>query len=110
YPNGFSARLLTTSQYEMHQMTAVVVQAELKKIGIDVTLDLVDWATQVSRGNAAEYDFAVIGTSAEMNDPDLYSQFYQSGPVRFTQSAHFKDEHIDALLEVARTELDEARR
>ena len=47
YPDGFTARLLATSQYDMHQNTAIAVQSELAKIGITVELDLPDWATRL---------------------------------------------------------------
>lgn len=47
--------------YSMHQQTAFAVQAELKKIGIDVTLDLPDWATRIEKNTKGEYDFLVAG-------------------------------------------------
>ncbi len=61
YPDGFSATLLSTSQYTFLQDNALSVQEDLRAIGIDVTLDAPDWSTRVSKGNAGEYDIAVSG-------------------------------------------------
>lgn len=70
HPDGFDCTLLSTAQYGMHTSTAEIAQAYLSMIGINVTLDLPDWATRVQKGNAGEYDIAVMGTSADSNDPD----------------------------------------
>lgn len=70
HPDGFDCTLLSTAQYGMHTATAEIAQAYLSMIGINVTLDLPDWATRVQKGNAGEYDIAVMGTSADSNDPD----------------------------------------
>ena len=69
-PNGFSCKLLSTAQYGMHKDTAEVVQQHLAEIGIQVELVLPDWATRVNMGNRGQYEFAVMGTAAENNDPD----------------------------------------
>ncbi len=70
FPSGFSATLLSTAQYGMHKITAEVVQQDLAAIGITVRLNLPDWATRVALGNRGQYEFAVMGSAAESNDPD----------------------------------------
>lgn len=69
YPDGFSATLLSTSQYTFLQDNALSVQEDLRAIGIDVTLDAPDWSTRVSKGNAGEYDIAVSGDAGVVTDP-----------------------------------------
>lgn len=69
YPDGFSATLLSTSQYTFLQDNALSVQEDLRAIGIDVTLDAPDWSTRVSKGNAGEYDIAVSGDAGVITDP-----------------------------------------
>ncbi|MFF5074077.1 ABC transporter substrate-binding protein, partial [Micromonospora olivasterospora] len=61
YPNGFKARMLSSSQYDFHQNTAVSVQADLKAIGIDLEMNLPDWPTRLQLGAKGEYDIAVYG-------------------------------------------------
>ncbi|SDD06230.1 glutathione transport system substrate-binding protein [Paenibacillus sp. UNCCL117] len=110
YPNGFKAKLLATSQYAFHQQTAVAVQSELKKVGIEVELDLPDWATRIKKNTEGSYDFVVAGTSGDITDGDWLSNFYAGGAVRLNNSAYFDDAEINKLLAEGRKELDEAKR
>ena len=106
YADGFTARLLATSQYDFHQQTAVAVQAELAKIGIQLELDLPDWATRLEQNLAADYDLLVIGTAGDIADPDFLSDFYQSGEVRLNNAPGFADARIDELLQLGRSTLN----
>lgn len=110
YPNGFKAKLLSTSQYGMHEQTAVAVQSELKKIGIEVELELPDWATRINKNVQGEYQFLVAGTSGDITDGDWMSNFYQGGPARLNNSANFDDEQINGLLAQGKKEKDPAKR
>lgn len=112
YPDGFEARLLSTSQYGFHQNTAIAVQAELAKVGIKVTLDLPDWSGRIAKNNAGDYDFLVAGTAGDIADPDWLSNFFYGGEqlVRLNNSAHFNDPQINELLDKGRVTLDAAER
>lgn len=110
YPNGFKARLLATSQYAFHQQTAVVVKAELAKIGIDLELDLPDWAARGQKNLKGDYDMLVVGTAGDITDPDFVSDYYESGPVRLNNSPGFADAKVDELLKAGRSELSDAKR
>jgi len=110
YPNGFKARLLSTSQFAFHQQTAVVVKAELAKIGIDLELDLPDWATRLQKNGKGDYDLLVVGTAGDINDPDSISDYYQSGDIRLNNSPGWVDARVDELLKQGRAELDETKR
>ncbi|MFD2238248.1 ABC transporter substrate-binding protein [Aureimonas populi] len=108
YPDGFTARLVSTSQYSFHQNTAIAVQSELAKIGITVTLDMPDWTNRMAKVTTADYDFAIMGTVGEITDPDWLSQFYYGGEnlVRTTNAPYFSDPEIDALLDEGRATVD----
>lgn len=106
YPNGFTARLLATSQYEFHQQTAVAVQAELAKVGIQLELDLPDWATRLDQNLAGDYDMLVVGTAGDIADPDYLSDYYQSGDIRLNNAPGYSNPRVDELLEMGRSTLD----
>lgn len=98
YADGFSATLLTTSQYTFLQDTALSVQADLKEIGIDVKLDAPDWSTRVSKGNAGEYDLAVSGDTGVVTDPS-YLRSWVVDSRNFNASWGYKNETITKLLD-----------
>ncbi|WHH60103.1 ABC transporter substrate-binding protein [Petroclostridium sp. X23] len=110
YPNGFSCRLLSSSSYSMHQQTAIAVQSDLKKIGIELTLDLPDWATRMSKVGEKNYDIFINAMTGDYSDPDWLSNFMQSGAHTFNKSADFADAEVDRLLMEGRKTLDETQR
>ncbi|ANY09324.1 ABC transporter substrate-binding protein [Pseudonocardia sp. HH130630-07] len=97
YPGGFTATLLTTSQYAFHQDTAVSVQADLAAVGIAVTLDNPDYATRIQQGNAGDYQLAVNGNGGIVNDPAFLSDFLV-GPANYKRSFGFTDPVTEELL------------
>lgn len=109
YPDGFTARMLSTSQYAFHKDTAVSVQSDLAAVGIKLDLDLPDWATRVSKGNAGDYDIAVSGSAGVVNDPSFLSKFVQ-GPAEHTRSFGYDNGRINSLLAQGLSETDESKR
>ncbi|WP_399141036.1 ABC transporter substrate-binding protein [Streptomyces sp. NBUA17] len=97
HPGGFSATLLTTSQYAFHQDTAVSVQSDLERVGIRVTLENPDYATRIQLGNSGDYDLAVNGNGGIVNDPAFLSDFLV-GPANYKRSFGYTDERTEELL------------
>ena len=110
-PNGFSTTLLSTAQYGMHKSTAEVVQQNLAAVGIQVELNLPDWATRVNLGNKGQYEFCVQGTTMDNNDPDgLASLMDGELPPNNARSVGIRTPEIHALFAEGRAEFDEAKR
>ena len=108
---GFACTLLSTAQYGMHKSTAEVVQQQLGEIGIDVKLNLPDWATRVSLGNRGQYEFCVQGQAADNNDPDGLSAYIDGSlPLDNARSANLPTPEIHELLAQGRAEFDPAKR
>lgn len=112
YPNGFNCTMLSTAQYGMHQSTAEVVQAYLAMVGINATLDLPDWSTRVQQGNEGRYDLAVMGTTADSNDPDGLTNILDGSlPPSFARSFGVSVDAVNAALAEGRATFDpDARR
>jgi len=111
HADGFEATLLSTAQYGMHKDTAEVVQQNLAEAGIQVKLNLPDWATRVSLGNRGQYDFAVMGSAGDFNDPDALTNFLDgSRGNSYVRSFGFADPEINGLLAEGRQELDPTKR
>lgn len=109
YPNGFTATLLSNSTYSMHKDTALSVQQDLAKVGINCSVELPDWATRVARGNSGQYDFAVGGADGQLNDPDWLSLFLVGG-AGLQRSVGTLDPRFGTLLASARATTDQAAR
>ena len=111
HANGFSATLLSTAQYGMHKNTAEVVQQNLAAIGINVKLNLPDWAKRVSIGNQGQYDFAVMGSAGDFNDPDALTKFMDGSlAASYARSYGFKDARISELFAKGRQEANFEKR
>lgn len=109
YPNGFTATMLSSAQYDFHENTAVSVQNDLAAIGIDLEMNLPDWPTRLELGAAGEYDIAVYGTGGLTNDPAFLSEILT--PLGSQNAPYgYDDPQVNDLLAQGRAEIDpEAR-
>jgi ABC-type transport system substrate-binding protein len=109
--SGFSTTLLSTAQYGMHKSTAEVVQQNLAAVGIQVQLNLPDWATRVNLGNRGQYEFCVQGTTGDNGDFDgLASLLDGELPPNNARSVGIPTPEIHALFAQGRAEFDPAKR
>jgi peptide/nickel transport system substrate-binding protein len=110
-PNGFACKLISTAQYGMHKDTAEVVQQSLAAVGIQVELVLPDWATRVTLGNRGQYDFGIMGSAGDFNDPDSMGQFLDGSlSTTYVRSHGYSNPKISELFARGRAELDAGRR
>ena len=108
---GFSCTLLSTAQYGMHKSTAEIVQAHLGELGIEVKLNLPDWAGRVDAAGKGRYEFMVQGTTADNNDPDGLAPLIDGElPANMARSWAFPTPEIHALFAKGRAEFDIAKR
>ncbi|KZL89005.1 ABC transporter substrate-binding protein [Clostridium magnum] len=110
YPNGFKVKILSSSTYDFHKQTALVIQDSLKKIGIDAEVELPDWSTRIERSNKGDYQILVSGTAGNIVDMDWCTNYFASGNPRMNSAAWFADEEVDKLLNEGRSTLDPAKR
>lgn len=109
YGDGFSAVLLSTSQYGMHQTTAEICQKNLQDIGIDCKVELYDWATVVQKDTEGQYQFRIHGLATDIPDPAFLTTFFQTGS-RYAKSNGFSDPQIDQWLQEGLATVDQAKR
>jgi peptide/nickel transport system substrate-binding protein len=104
YPNGFNTRIVTSPTYEGGVAVAQVIQEQLRAIGVNATLDTIEWGTYINRWVARDFD-TMIELRGGDPDPDrfLYRTFHSTGAVN---NFLFKDAPIDRLLERGRVNVD----
>ena len=87
-----------------------MVQSELKGIGVDVELQLLDGATAISQLLKGNYEALYSGWDLDP-DPDPYAIFHSSQfPPRGQNFVYYKNPEADRLIEAGRRELDQAKR
>jgi glutathione transport system substrate-binding protein len=108
YPNGIEFTLLTSSTYSFFEQSAIAVQASLKEVGINITLDAPDWSTYNAKLRSGEYDALINGYLANVSDPDWISALYATGANYNT--GHFEMPEFDELLLKGRTSTNSEER
>ncbi|MGH2375320.1 MAG: ABC transporter substrate-binding protein [bacterium] len=108
HPRGFTTRIVTSPTYEGGIAVAQVIQEQLRAIGVNATLENIEWGTYINRWVARDFD-TMIELRGGDPDPDrfLYRTFHSTGAVN---NFLFKDGGIDRLLERGRVNLDPDRR
>jgi len=75
---GEPFRILVTSSYQEYYNAAIVIEQELKEIGINAQLSVVDWGTFLTtRKDASQYDAFITGTTV----PAVPNQILYLSPV-----------------------------
>ena len=108
-PRGLAFTLITRSNPPIFQQAAELIKDQLKEIGADMTIQLVDVPALVSAMKAGEHQvgYQALGSGP---DPDswVYPDFSSKGAANsFT---HYQNKDVDSLLGRARTTLDPAAR
>jgi peptide/nickel transport system substrate-binding protein len=107
-PEGFAPGLLTWSQYEFLSNTSVVVQEQLRQIGIEAEIDPQENGIYIERYFSGDFDIAVMGASGYMDPNEWLEQSLKTdGP---NNAAGFSDPNLDALLEEGLIEQDQEAR
>lgn len=92
------------------QQVGQLVQSELKKIGVNVNVVLMDGATAIQRMFGGNYDAAYLSWDMDP-DPDPYALFHSSQvPERGQNFVFYSNPEADRLMESARRELDMSKR
>jgi peptide/nickel transport system substrate-binding protein len=107
-PNGVSFTFLIPSGSPVNAQLAQFVQSELQPAGITVNIKQETFATLLNDTNNFNYQAALLGWSGRP-DPDgnMYSWFHTGGGFNTMQ---YSSPQVDALLEKARTDNDQAQR
>lgn len=101
--------IVTTSGSETNTQIMTIVQAQLKEIGINLDLQQLEWGAFLSTTAMGETDLFYMGWSNSSADGDYgMSALLDSDLMGAAGNRSFyKNERLDELLDMGRTELDE---
>lgn len=107
YPNGFSLTITVPSNYVVHVNAAQVIAEELKAIGIDAKINLVEWATWLSDVyQGRKFEATVVGFDASFLTARALLERWIS--TNGKNMINFSDPEYDETLQAAFTAVDEA--
>ncbi|MGZ8710702.1 MAG: ABC transporter substrate-binding protein [Thermoanaerobaculia bacterium] len=89
---------------------AQMVQAEMKRVGVDLELATLEPSVAIQRILSGNYQSAYLGFDLD-NDPDPFNILHSSQfPPRGQNFVYFGNREIDRLIEASRRELDRSKR
>jgi peptide/nickel transport system substrate-binding protein len=108
YPDGFSTTILSWSQYSFLSNAAVVVQDQLKQIGISADVNLEENAAFIKDYLDNNFDLTVSGTSAYVDPNDIYLRNF--GTNQPSNAVRYSNPKADDLIAQAVATTDQAKR
>lgn len=107
----FAFTLMTNNGNEVRRDIATLVQDQLRRVGIEVRVELYEWAVFITRFvNKREFDAVVLGWSLPQDDFDQFQIWHSSqrNPDQLNMVG-YADEETDRLLEALRQEFNRER-
>lgn len=109
FADGFSTVITSWSQYSFLSNAAVVLQEQLRQIGIESELNLVENATMVEQVYTGKtYEITVTGESAYVDPNTLILPNFKSG--ESGNFVNYSNTDVDALIEQGIASTDQAER
>ncbi|HEY6000947.1 MAG TPA: peptide-binding protein [bacterium] len=103
--------VMTNQGNKTREQCAQIIQKNLKAVGIDVSIRVVEWAAFLKEFvNPRKFDAIILGWSLS-RDPDQYDIWHSSktGPAELNHVS-FKNAEVDSLLEKGRRTFDQEQR
>ncbi|UCZ52843.1 glutathione ABC transporter substrate-binding protein [Bacillus shivajii] len=110
YEDGFEASLWTNDSRERIDI-AELAQAELAQIGIDVSIEVLEWGAFLDETDAGAHDMLILGLSLGTGDADYpLHMLFHSDNIGIGNSVRMADPVFDEMLYEARIEQDQDTR
>ncbi len=108
FPNGFKATAKASPQYPLDVADCQIIKDNVKRIGIDLDIQLVEWGQFLKEWLGGNYDTICL-TSGPLADPDgfTYDYFHSKSP---RNRAKFVTGELDEAVTQARMATDPAKR
>lgn len=108
YPNGFETTLMAPEAYPDNVAYAQIIKENLKKIGIEAKINIVEWGLFLKEWLGGNFDTAVL-TSGPLTEPDgfIYDYWHSKSPRNRTK---FLTGELDDLVTRQRETIDKEKR
>ncbi|UTR09169.1 glutathione ABC transporter substrate-binding protein [Evansella sp. LMS18] len=111
YEDGFETTIWTNDNREREQI-AELVQAYLSVIGVDASIEVLEWGAYLDNTAAGEHDMFILGWVTVTGDADygMYALFHSDNHGAPGNRSFLANDELDEILDQAREETDEATR
>jgi peptide/nickel transport system substrate-binding protein len=89
------------------QQVAELIKDQIKEVGLDMEIQLIEFATVVANGQSGSYQAQSLGWSGDTDPDTLYSLFFTGAGFNF---AKYSSPETDKLLNDGRQTLDQSKR
>lgn len=96
YEKGLSFKLTVPSDYKYHMNTAELIQSQLQKVGIEVTIDPIEfssWLTKVYKDR--DYEATVVGFIGYLDPVQILGRYTSENEKNYI---NFKSKDFDAAI------------
>jgi len=107
-PLRFTFLYVAASKSQQRWLT--IYQQSLRKAGVTLEINPMDWAAYLARLRAHDFDAAALGMRFTGPFSDLYEQLHSSQIKDGQNYAAFSDPEADRLMEAIRVEMSEPKR
>ncbi len=109
--DGFSTTLWTNDN-PTRVAIAEIVQNNLAEVGIDVSIEVLEWGASLSQTAEGLHDMFILGWVTVTGDADygMYALLHSSNIGAAGNRAFFANDRVDELLDLGRRETDPDRR
>lgn len=105
YGDGFDLVITVPSSYSQHVSTAEIIADQLEEIGINVTIEQVEWTSWLSDVYTnRDYEATVVGVDATLAPGDWFSRYRSDADNNFV---NYSSDEFDALFDAAQLTVDE---
>jgi peptide/nickel transport system substrate-binding protein len=115
-PDGFKTKIWTTPRYPMGVELAEALAADLRKVGIECTIEVVEWGSMVQywAGLPPEknpQEIFIMGAGASTADADWgLRPIFRSAPTNENNYGYYSNAEFDRVIEAAMRETDAGKR
>ncbi len=107
----FTFELITNQGNETRQKCAEIIQRQLREVGIDVKIRILEWAAFINDFiNKRRFEAIILGWTIPL-DPDAFDVWHSSKTApQELNFISYKNQEVDALLDKARSTFDQKQR
>lgn len=110
YPNGFKAKI-SLNDTGVRKNIAIILQDQLKQIGIDLEVEIMEWGAYLDKLARGEQDMFILGwTTPPECDSALYALFHSKQHGSGGNRTYYTNTRVDELLDLARRSTNQEER